>query len=198
MNVTHARPSLLGGMGAVVLVGAMAAKGPPEMALLQRTAPSGEAARLADGTRAPDLRLATVDGGSVGLEVLRGGESVLVFVTPTCPYCRELKTQVLARELPEVDGRLVFVTRSTVDSTAPAEVAQLEARLAARYPVAVDSEGSAFEAYRARGVPTTYLIDGEGRVSASAVGVPGGLALIDRFVRNRSTAARLAALDGGA
>ena len=95
---------------------------------------------------------------------------MLVFVTPSCPYCKELKTEVLARELPDVDDRLVFITISVPDSSAPREIVELETSLAGVYTVAVDSGGLAFEAYRARTVPTTYLIDSEGRIARSARG----------------------------
>lgn len=185
MKWNQNKPMLVGGVAAFVLVGAMAAKGPTDTGLLQPGAVPPAQMRLAKGTQAPLLRLATVQGDSLRLADLRGGESILVFVTPTCPYCRELKTEVLARELPDLDGRLVFVTRSVVDTTAPTEIVDLEGRVVTLYPVAVDTSGASFEAYRAQGVPTAYLIDEDGRVSASATGVEGGLALIDRLVGER-------------
>lgn len=192
MDLSGNRPMLMGCVCAAALVGVLAARGPSDGPLLQRTAPAEGPTLLRSGDRAPDLRLATVHADSVRLEDLRGGQSVLVFVTPTCPYCRELKTEVLERELPELDGRLVFVTSSVVDSNAPAGILDVETRVGALYPVAVDTGRVAFEAYRAQSVPTVYLVDAEGRVSDSSVGAPDGLALIDRFVRNRSRAQRTA------
>jgi peroxiredoxin len=179
---TH-KPVLIGGALALVFAGLLAASAPPASPLLQRVVVRGDS-RLPRGTLAPDFQLPTRQGKTLGLEQFKGRSSLLIFVTPTCPYCKKLKEELLGRGLPDLQNRLAFISREKPGELqgVPAEVQQLEARITGLFPVLQDSAGSVSGAYKVQGVPTSYWMDEQGKVRASAVGMPEGLKLVDGLV----------------
>ncbi len=182
MNLKTYQPGIVGGVLAVALVGALLLAEAPESSLLQRLVVKAKS-RLPRGTAAPDFQLPGVQGDVMELQDLRGASSVLVFVTPTCPYCKELKQSLIDEGLPDLHHRLVFISRGSKQrEELSAEVQVLEGQVADRFPVLQDTTGGVSAAYKALSVPTTYLIDAEGQVKASAVGVPGGLELVQQLV----------------
>ena len=182
MDLKTYQPGIVGGVLAVALVGALLVAEAPESSLLQRLVVKAKS-RLPRGTAAPDFQLPGVQGDVMALQDLRGASSVLMFVTPTCPYCKELKQSLIDEGLPDLHHRLVFISRGSKQLEAPpAEVQALEGHIAGLFPVLQDTTGGVSAAYKALSVPTTYLIDAEGQVKASAVGVPGGLELVQQLV----------------
>ncbi len=182
MDLKTYQPGIVGGVLAVALVGALLVAEAPESSLLQRLVVKAKS-RLPRGTAAPDFQLPGVQGDVMALQDLRGASSVLMFVTPTCPYCKELKQSLIDEGLPDLHHRLVFISRGSKHrEELSAEVQALEGHIADRFPVLQDTTGGVSEAYKALSVPTTYLLDGAGQVKASAVGVPGGLELVQELV----------------
>jgi peroxiredoxin len=182
MDLKTYQPGIVGGVLAVALVGALLVAEAPESSLLQRLVVKAKS-RLPRGTAAPDFHLPGVQGDVMALQDLRGASSVLVFVTPTCPYCKELKQSLIDEGLPDLHHRLVFISRGSKQLEAPpAEVQALEGQIAGLFPVLQDTTGGVSAAYKALSVPTTYLLDGEGQIQDSAVGVPGGLELVQELV----------------
>ena len=185
---------MISGLLAVGLLAAMAAKETPQGPLLQRATDeshshSGGSGHelLADGTQAPDFRLKYIDGvGNIGLDDLGGSFSVLVFVTPTCPYCGEFKTKLLDRDLPDLRGRLVFITPpASAEVILTEEQLELERYVSSTFPVLSDSAQSTAAAYNANSVPTTYLID-DGVIVRSAVGAVEGMKLVEQLVEDNT------------
>jgi peroxiredoxin len=182
MDLKTYQPGIVGGVLAVALVGALLVAEAPESSLLQRLVVKAKS-RLPRGTAAPDFQLPGVQGDGMALQDLRGASSVLMFVTPTCPYCKELKQSLIDEGLPDLHHRLVFISRGSKQLEAPpAEVQALEGQIAGLFPVLQDTTGGVSAAYKALSVPTTYLLDGEGQIQDSAVGVPGGLELVQELV----------------
>jgi peroxiredoxin len=182
MDLKTYQPGIVGGVLAVALVGALLVAEAPESSLLQRLVVKGKS-RLPRGTAAPDFQLPGVQGEGMALQDLRGASSVLVFVTPTCPYCKELKQSLIDEGLPDLHHRLVFISRGSKQrEELSAEVQALEGQVAGLFPVLQDTTGGVSEAYKALSVPTTYLIDAAGQIQDSAVGVPGGLELVQELV----------------
>ncbi len=182
MDLKTYQPGIVGGVLAVALVGALRVAEAPESSLLQRLVVKGKS-RLPRGTAAPDFHLPGVQGEGMALQDLRGASSVLMFVTPTCPYCKELKQSLIDEGLPDLHHRLVFISRGSKQrEELSAEVQVLEGQVAGLFPVLQDTTGGVSAAYKALSVPTTYLLDGEGQIKDSAVGVPGGLELVQQLV----------------
>ena len=169
---------LMGGLLALVLLVAMAVKDVPEEAVIQRTQDEGHThlhgsghGLLTEGTAAPGFRLATANGTNLQLDDLKGSYAALIFVTPTCPYCKNLKALLLDRDLPRTD-RFVFITPGDADpDQLTAEQRALEANVIATFPVLSDSARTVARAYSANSVPTIYLLDEEGKIAGAGVGV---------------------------
>ena len=180
---------LMGGLLALVLLVAMAVKDVPEEAVIQRTQDEGHThlhgsghGLLTEGTAAPGFRLATANGTNLQLDDLKGSYAALIFVTPTCPYCKDLKTLLLDRDLPRTD-RLVFITPAEADpGQLTAEQRALEAKVIATFPVLSDSARAVARAYSANSVPTVYLLDEEGKIAGAGVGVDEGMKRVEELL----------------
>ena len=185
MDRNALKPVLAGGALALGLIAALATGEPPEdrdlqSSLLLRVVGEEGSALLSRGTPAPDFELPDTAGeNTVSLEDLKGESAAAVFVSFSCPYSRQLIRTVLDEGLPDLGKRMLFIQRGGDTGREPTqEEAELQAELATQFPVLVDADGSTFDAYRTSGVPTTYLLDAEGKVAGSGVGEPEGAKLV--------------------
>ena len=122
-----------------------------------------------DPGNAPEFRLTSVAGGPVRLADLhRNGPVVLVFATDDCPTC----SLTLRRLGPLLDALAGQGVTAAVVFEDPLEIAARAARRAG-FPGAVLSEPSPYEvsrSYQLVSVPTTVLIDRQGRIVRRVVG----------------------------
>ena len=194
MKLRLGGPALAGGALSLALLGAIALRGTPDSSLLQRSVDSTRGG-LPKGALAPDFQLTSIYGKTIGRSDLEGSSAVLIFVTPTCPFCTTLKEALLANSLPDLRGSLVFVSSNRgAPENVSAEILDLEARLSAQFPVVQDSTGSVFEAFGIRGVPTTVLLDEKSRVEAVVTG-PDGLDAVHGFVQKSFELQRRSAVE---
>ncbi|MGI8927483.1 MAG: TlpA family protein disulfide reductase [Tepidiformaceae bacterium] len=123
-----------------------------------------------DGGRAPDFALIDVrDGVTVRrLSDYRGKTIVLNWYASWCPPCRQ--------ELPEfqrvhemLGGEVVFLILNLQESRGAAR-GMLD-DFGITFPALLDSDAAVARHYRIPGMPTTFFIDSEGRVSISGSGV---------------------------
>lgn len=115
-----------------------------------------------------DFALAGLQGGSTRISALRGKFVLLNFWATWCPPCRA--------EMPSIDS----LWRKTKDKPfAIVALSSGERAEAVRafikengysYPVYLDASGSIGSYFGARSIPTTYLIDKEGKAIAGVVG----------------------------
>lgn len=118
--------------------------------------------------KAPPLRLPSLSGEERGAEHYRGRVVLLNFWASWCPPCRD--------EFPSLERlqRKLGGKEFTVLAVSVADSEQGIGRfLAGRKPVfdiLMDDDGKVSTAFRARGVPVTYLLDRQGRLLAGKTG----------------------------
>lgn len=112
------------------------------------------------GMKAPELDGTTVDGRQVRLSAERGKVVAVVFFADWCPNCRELYPTL--REIAtRTSGHPFEIIGVAADNTA-AEIAAAARRERMTWPVIHDADQHNADAWGVSGVPTTYLVDGEG------------------------------------
>jgi peroxiredoxin len=133
-------------------------------------AASGAEAAALTSSVAPDFTLKTVDGASVSLSDYKGKVVLLNFWATWCPPCvRETPRLVRVAEKYKDQGLVVLGVNTTYQDE-PAKVEQFVRNQRISYPVLLDPEGVAGEKYPARLMPTSYLIDTDGKIVHTKVG----------------------------
>ncbi|HYG66954.1 MAG TPA: TlpA disulfide reductase family protein, partial [Anaeromyxobacteraceae bacterium] len=121
-------------------------------------------------TRGETPALAGVDvaGRTVDLATLRGRAVVVQFWASWCEGC-DAELAALVRLRDRLRGRRFDVV--TVNyGEGPARIEQVLRARRIDLPVLLDRERRTAEAWGVRGLPTTFLVDAEGRVRASTFG----------------------------
>ena len=121
-----------------------------------------ETTLTAIGQKAPDFTVATLDGGAFSLSDHRG-RVVLVnwFATWCAPCIEEMPSiQRLAREMHGKPFAVIGVNVGETERRVQATVKRLEID----FPVLLDKNSAVFENWGATVLPTTYVLDGNGRV----------------------------------
>jgi thiol-disulfide isomerase/thioredoxin len=128
-------------------------------------------AKTADPPRgpasAPHFKLPT-DSGYVDSDSLRGEVVLVDFWASWCGPCQQSFPWLDSLHRRFADKGLRIVAINLDKKHAPAE-AFLE-KYPARFTVAFDAGGTAAEAFRVQGMPSTYLVDRNGAVIYSHVG----------------------------
>lgn len=153
---------------AAAAVVALAAAGVLYLLVRPARAP-GSGSGLAVGSRAPDFTATTLDGRTVTLRELPARLVLLNFWGSWCPPCRE--------EMPYFDeayrryrDRGLVVLGINLGESEVAVKAFLE-RVGVSFPVVIDRRGQLARLYDVVPLPTTYVIDAEGRIRARVAGV---------------------------
>ncbi len=125
------------------------------------------------GSAAPDLTLKLLDGSSTKLSDLKGKVVVLDFWATWCPPCRESLPNLARLSTDQAlagRGLKVIAVNCREDAgTVRAFLANNKLNLSA----ALDSDGSAEDAYKVDGIPNTFVIGRDGTIQHSMVGFNG-------------------------
>ena len=131
---------------------------------------SYELTRLDTPLPAPDFTLKDMDGKAHRLSDYRGKVVMLNFWATWCPPCR--------REIPSMesiyqdlgsDGFMVLAVNEFEDADHVfAYTGQLS--VFPTFPILFDSDSTLSEQYQVKGLPTTFLIDKQGKIVYRAVG----------------------------
>lgn len=113
---------------------------------------------------APPMPSTTLDGRPFALESLRGAPAAIYFWASWCGVCRTMQGTIasVAR-----DHRVVGVALQSGDA---GEVASYLKTAAFSLDTVLDEDGSAGKRYGLRGVPTLFILDGQGKIRFSTSG----------------------------
>lgn len=119
-------------------------------------------------TAAPDFNLAQVNGSRLTLSGYRGNIVFLNFWASWCGPCRKEMPAMerLHRTLAGEGLAMVAINQKESAGT----VAKFIRKYSLSFPAPLDADGQVSRAFRVFGLPTTYLIDGEGRIVGKASG----------------------------
>jgi peroxiredoxin len=122
----------------------------------------GASAAITPSGRAPDFTLSTVGGPNVRLQEQRGRVVLVNFWATWCGPCR-VEMPHLNRLYDKYRGSGFTLLGVNIDEE-PRKAADLASRLGLRFPVLLDSEKKVSRLYDLSAMPSTVLIDREGRV----------------------------------
>jgi len=119
---------------------------------------------------APDFTLPDSDGKKVKLSALRGKIVVLNFWATWCPPCREEmpSMEALWEELKGNEFELLAVNVGEDEDLVFAFRHEMPKTL--KLPILLDEKSQVARQYPIRGLPTTYVLDKQGRIVYQAVG----------------------------
>ena len=120
---------------------------------------------------APQANFVTLSGEKIALDSLRGKVVLVNFWATSCPGCiHEMPDLVKTHQKFAARG---FETIAVAMSYDPPEyVRQFSERNGLPFKVAIDTDGSAAQAFGARVTPTTFIIDKRGQIVQRIVGEP--------------------------
>jgi peroxiredoxin len=114
------------------------------------------------GTRAPEFRLARLEGGEVALaDLLATGPAALAFFKVSCPVCQ--MTLPFLDRIHAGSGLRVY----GISQNDAADTREFAQEYGLQFPMLLDSENDRFPASNAYGishVPTTFLVEPDGTV----------------------------------
>lgn len=151
-------------MGTLLLTLGMAASAADLPAL------SHSLTRQAAKEPAPALVLKDVDGQLHDLASLKGKVVLVNFWATWCPPCRREMPSMdrLARKLAGTSFTVLAVDIGEDADTVQAFVSRLD--VPPSFPILLDPPARMMQTWKLPGLPTTYLIDPQGRIAYSAVG----------------------------
>lgn len=129
---------------------------------------------------APRWTLKALDGTELTLSSLRGKVVVLDFWATWCAPCRvEMPDYVKLQD--KLRDRGLVIVGLSLDNQGPATVKRFVEQLGVNYLIAMGDEKVA-EAYEIEFMPTTYLIDRDGRIRHKKIGPITDLAQYEALI----------------
>jgi peroxiredoxin len=123
---------------------------------------------VTDRPPSPDFLLTDMDGNRHRLSEYRGRVVIINFWATWCPPCRaEMPSMQRAWEQLKKEGILMFGIDVGEDEDT---IFQFTANYPVEFPLLMDQDSSVIGQWPVRGLPTTFVVDPEGRIAYRAIG----------------------------
>jgi len=137
-------------------------------------------------TDQPNFSVASLNGSVKNRLSTKGNVTLLNFWATWCPPCRQ-EIPSLQRLYTAMQGEKFEIMAISVGES-PATVKAFIEQSKIKYPVYLDPKGSLGRTYASRGIPTTYILDKNGKVIAGIIGSfayddPAFIAIIKELAR---------------
>lgn len=142
---------------------------PALLATLLLSGCEDDSPQLVKGRQSPGFELPRLDGGSLAFPADLEGRIVAIrFWADWCPFCKsEMRAiEPVYRAYKERGLRILAVNVRQDRETAAASVEPL----GISYEVLLDEDGTVARAYGVSGLPTTFLLDRQGKLAARILG----------------------------
>lgn len=137
--------------------------------LVLGTETSGFAQTLDIGQPAPELVLTDLAGNTHHMSEYRGKGVLLNFWATWCVPCRT-EMPSMERVYRALSEKGLVVLGVSLDAGPRGPVDDFVKELALSFPILLDSPGKSTQTYRVFGLPTSFLIDRNGRLAGREVG----------------------------
>ncbi len=121
-----------------------------------------------DHPRAPDFSLPDIDGEKHSLSDYRGKVLIVNFWATWCPPCRA-EMPSMERAWKRYQGRGLVIVAVNVGEGEDA-IFQFTAEHPVTFPIVLDEDSKVVTDWGVRGLPTTFVVDPQGRVVYRAIG----------------------------
>ncbi len=149
--------------------------------IVQEESEEGIATGLEVGDMAPDFQLQTLSGEEARLSDYRGSRVMINFWATWCPPCRA--------EMPDMekfyqDKDVVILAINLVDTENSLQnVKDFSEEYNLTFPILLDTDMEVSTLYAVRPLPTSYMIDSNGRISNIAFGALNYDLMIQEYER---------------
>ena len=120
------------------------------------------------GKNAPDFTLKDISGKDIRLSSFKGSPVLLNFWATWCPYCRKERAELDSLYKEFRDSGLIIISVATDKSVQT--VKRFIEKSPADYIVLTDKDGETASTYNVSGLPTSFLIDRDGKIRNKFVG----------------------------
>jgi len=130
--------------------------------------PGSGLTRIPETPQAPDFALRDIEGNILRLSDLRGKVVIVNFWATWCPPCRaEMPSMQRAWETLEEEGIVLLGVNVGEDEDT---IFLFTANYPVEFPLLLDQDSAVIGAWPVRGLPTTFVVDPQGRLVYRAIG----------------------------
>ena len=143
------------------------------------TPPPEEEVGLTQGDYAPDFELALLNGEKAKLSDFRGQKIMLNFWATWCPPCRAEMPDM--QEVFEENEIMILAVNLTETEPGINNVESFVEDFGLTFPIMLDEDIEVANLYQIQPIPTSFMIDSEGRIQSIAMGPMNKDMMLQRF-----------------